>query len=100
MNTGIKQKMEMDVQPDKHFWTRPKIQEADTPLTISHLLLPFIFLAGALVFSMMTFCIEKNGRKMGHSLREWLRMLTRARHIKNQTWAMRVPHPGLVKVDH
>ena len=76
--------MEMDVQPDKHFWTRPKIQEADTPLTIWHLLLPFIFLASALVLSMMTFCIEKNGRKIGHNLRVWLRLLTRARHVKIQ----------------
>ena len=93
--------MEMDVGPDKNFWTRPKIQEADTPLTIWHLLLPFIFLASALVLSMMTFCIEKNGRKIGHNLRVWLRLLTRARRVKKkrarrvkkQHWAMRVPFP-------
>ena len=89
VNTGISQKMEMDVQPDKNFWTRPKIQEADTPLTIWHLLLPLIFITGALVLCLVTFCIEKNGKKMRRNLRVWL---TRARHVKNQHWAMRVPH--------
>ena len=93
MNTGINQKMEMDVQQAKDFWTRPTIRKAATPLTIWHLLLPFIFLASALVLSMMTFCIEKNGRKIGHNLRVWLRLLTRARRVKNQHWAMRIPHP-------
>ena len=71
VNTGINQKMEMDVQPEKKFWTRPKIQKADTPLTISHLLLPFIFLASSLVLSMVTFCIEKNWRKLGYYLKFW-----------------------------
>ena len=93
MNTGISQKMEMDVKEDKDFWTRPKIRKEATPLTIWHLLLPFIFLASALVLSMMTFCIEKNGRKIGRNLRVWLRLLKRVRHIKNQHWALRVPHP-------
>ena len=55
------------------FWTRPKMREEDTPLTIWHLLLPFIFLSVALVIYMMTFYIEKNGRKIGLKLWAWFR---------------------------
>ena len=54
------------------FWTRPKMREEDTPLTMWHLLLPFIFLAGALMLSTTTFCIEMYGMKVGHKLWVWV----------------------------
>ena len=72
VNTGINQKIVMDYGYNS-FWTKPKMREEDTPLTIWHLLLPFIFLSVALVIYMMIFYIEKNGRKVGHKLWAWLR---------------------------
>ena len=57
------------------FWTRPKMREEDTPLTMWHLLLPFIFLTGALMLSTMTFCIEMYGWKVGHKLWVWARFM-------------------------
>ena len=74
LNTGINQKMVMDYGHDS-YWTRPKIRDEDTPLTIWHLLLPFIFLYVALIISIMTFCIEKNGRKVGHKLLALVRFM-------------------------
>ena len=71
LNTGINQKMVMD-QGYESFWTRPKMREEDTPLTMWHLLLPFIFLAGALMLSTTTFCIEMYGMKVGHKLWVWV----------------------------
>ena len=74
LNTGINQKMIMD-HGYESFWTRPKMREEDTPLTMWHLLLPFIFLTGALMLSTMTFCIEMNGMKVGHKLWVWVRFM-------------------------
>ena len=71
LNTGINQKMVMDYGYES-FWTRPKMREEDTPLTIWHLLLPFIFLSVALMISIMTFCFEKNGWKVEHKV--WARV--------------------------
>ena len=79
LNTGINQKMIMD-HGYESFWTRPKMREEDTPLTMWHLLLPFIFLTGALMLSTMTFCIEMNGRKVGHKLRDCARFMMAMGH--------------------
>ena len=66
----------MDIGYDYElWWTRPKIRDEDTPLTIWHLLLLFILLLGALVLSTITFCIEINGRKMNHKMRVWLKII-------------------------
>ena len=68
--------MVMDIGYDYElWWTRPKIRDEDTPLTIWHLLLLFILLLGALVLSTITFCIEINGRKMNHKMRVWLKIM-------------------------
>ena len=69
LNTGINQKMVMVMDDGNElWWTRPKIRDEDTLLTMSHLLLPFIFLSVALMLSSMTFCIETYGWKVGHKL--------------------------------
>ena len=76
LNTGINQKMVMDMDYGHvSWWTRPKMRDEDTQLTMWHLLLPLIFLSVALMISILTFCIEKNGRKVGHTLWTWVRFM-------------------------